>query len=102
MVNDLSFRDAPPMRCYKPTRFPDESASLSVTLGPMEQKVVPRGDRFVASTVAPLIVRADHRITDAYGLGRFVGTLRQLLQNPLTLDAPAELPRDHAQQVGAA
>ena len=86
LVNDLSFRGAPPMRCYKPTRFPDESATLNVTLGPMEEKVVVRDGKPVASTVAPLFVRADHRIVDAYQLGRFVGTLRDLLQHPAQLD----------------
>lgn len=86
LVNDLSFRGAPPMRTYKPTRFPDESATLNVTLGPMEEKVVVRDGQPVASTVAPLFVRADHRIVDAYQLGRFVGTLRDLLQHPAQLD----------------
>ncbi|MCH5377155.1 MAG: 2-oxo acid dehydrogenase subunit E2, partial [Planctomycetes bacterium] len=87
LVNDLSFRGAPPMRCYKPTKFPDESAALNVTLGPMEERAVVRSGQIVASTVAPLFVRADHRITDAYGLGRFLATLRELLENPARMES---------------
>jgi hypothetical protein len=89
LVNDLSFRNAPPMRCYKPTRFPDESISVNITLGPMEEKVVVRDGQPVASTVAPLFVRVDHRIVDAYQLGRFLATLRDFLQDPAQLDALA-------------
>jgi len=87
LVNDLSFRGAPSMRCYKPTRFPDESATLNVTLGPMEEKTVVRNGEIVASTVAPLFVRADHRITDAYGLGRFLATLREMLEDPARMES---------------
>jgi hypothetical protein len=89
LVNDLSFRNAPPMRCYKPTRFPDESISVNITLGPMEEKVVIRDGQPAAGTVAPLFVRADHRIVDAYQLGRFVATLRDFLQQPAKLDGLA-------------
>ena len=89
LVNDLSFRHAPPMRCYKPTRFPDESISVNITLGPMEEKVVVRDGQPVVSTVAPLFLRADHRIVDAYQAGRFLATLRDFLQDPAQLDALA-------------
>jgi hypothetical protein len=89
LVNDLSFRNAPPMRCYKPTRFPDESTSVNITLGPMEEKAVVREGQPVASTVAPLFVRADHRIVDAYQVGQFLATLRNFLQHPAQLDGLA-------------
>jgi hypothetical protein len=89
LVNDLSFRNAPPMRCYKPTRFPDESTSVNITLGPMEEKAVVRDGQPVASTVVPLFVRADHRIVDAYQVGRFLATLRDFLQDPAQMDALA-------------
>ncbi len=98
LVNDLSFRNAPPMRCYKPTRFPDESISINITLGPMEEKVVVRDGQPVAGTVAPLFVRVDHRIVDAYQLGRFLATLRELLQHPAQMDA---LATKHQQSTAA-
>ncbi len=90
MVNDLSFPGAPPMRSYKPTRFPSPSDTLNLTLGPAEPKVVARGDQFVSTSVMPLFVRADHRVVDAYQLGRFVAVVRDLLNHPERLDAGAE------------
>ena len=90
MVNDLSFPGAPPMRSYKPTRFPSPSDTLNLTLGPAETKVVARGDGFVTTTVMPLFVRADHRLVDAYQLGRFVAVVRDLLNHPERLDAEAK------------
>ena len=82
MVNDLSFPGAPPMRIYKPTRFPDKSDSFNLTLGPVEPKVVARSDQFVSINVMPLFLRADHRVADAQQVGRFLGTVRELLSHP--------------------
>jgi hypothetical protein len=82
LVNDLSFRGAPPMRSYKPTRFPDDSTPLSVTLGPIEPRPVVHHGRLAVAEVAPLFVRADHRITDSNLLGRFVAALRAMLADP--------------------
>jgi len=81
-VNDLSFPGAPPMRIYKPTRFPDRSDSFNLTLGPIENKVVARLDKFVSINVMPLFLRADHRLVDAQQAGRFLGAVRDLLSNP--------------------
>jgi hypothetical protein len=100
LVNDLSFRGAPPMRSYKPTRFPDETAVLNVTLGPMEEKAVVRHGEITAGTVAPLFVRADHRIVDAYRLGRFVSDLRNLLEHPQQLDTWSPRAGDAGEQGG--
>jgi pyruvate/2-oxoglutarate dehydrogenase complex dihydrolipoamide acyltransferase (E2) component len=91
-VNDLSFSGAPPMRAYKPTRFPDPSDSLHLTLGPMESKVIERDGRFVSISVMPLFVRADHRLADAHLVGRFVATVRDLLSRPESLYLPAIAP----------
>jgi hypothetical protein len=85
-VNDLSFQGAPPMRCYKPSRFPDESTTVSVTLGPVEHKALVRNGVVTAGRVAPLIVRADHRLVDSCQLAQFVATLREVLQHPAALD----------------
>ncbi len=81
-VNDLSFPGAPPMRIYKPTRFPDRSDSFNLTLGPIESKVVARLDKFVSINVMPLFMRADHRLVDAQQAGRFLAAVRDLLSNP--------------------
>ncbi len=89
LVNDLSFHGAPPMCSYKPTRFPDEGLTLNVTLGPEQEKALIRNGEVVVGTVAPLFVRADHRLTDAYGLARFVAALRDRLQSPHQLDLSA-------------
>ena len=82
LVNDLSSSGVPPIRSYKPSRFPDDSDSLNLTLGPVENKVVARADGFESVRVMPLFVRADHRLTDAYQVGRFLAVIRDLLQNP--------------------
>jgi len=89
MVNDLSFPGAPPMRSYKPTRFPDQADSLNLTLGPVERKVVARAEQFVSTGVMPLFLRADHRLVDAYQVGRFLAVVRDLLSHPERLDLPA-------------
>lgn len=86
MVNDLSSSGAPPMRMYKPSRFPDNSDSLNLTLGPVETKIVQRDNQFVPVRVMPLFLRADHRLADAYEVGRFLSTVRDLMQNPQRLD----------------
>ena len=82
MVNDLSFPGAPPMRVYKPTRFPDKSDSFNLTLGPAETKVVVRSGQFASVDVMPIFLRADHRLVDAQQVGRFLALIRDLLNNP--------------------
>jgi hypothetical protein len=85
-VNDLSFAGAPPMRTYKPSRFPDQTDMLNLTIGPMENRIVERGGQFVSAAVMPLFMRADHRIVDAYVAGRFLAAVRDLLNDPQRLD----------------
>jgi hypothetical protein len=82
MVNYLGQRGAPPIRIFKPSRFPNDAATLSVTMGPVETGG-PNGP------IASLIVRGDHRIIDAYQLGQFVGKLRRYLMDPASLEPPA-------------
>ena len=94
-VNDLSFPGAPPMRVYKATRFPDRADSLNLTLGPMENKVVSRGDQFISINVMPLFLRADHRVVDAQQAGRFLAAVRELLSNPERLEA-AKIQRSNS------
>lgn len=85
-VNDLSFAGAPPMRGFKPTRFPDHSDLLNLTLGPVEPKVVFRGDAPAKVNVMPLFLRVDHRVMDAYRAGQFLAFLRDVLNNPERLN----------------
>jgi hypothetical protein len=92
IVNYLGHADAPPMRMYKPSKFPDESSLLSVTMGRVETRPVVVGGQVVARPVAPLFVRADHRVTDAFALARFVATLRAYLANPVTMEASSDQP----------
>lgn len=86
VVNDLSHSGAPPMRSYKPSRFPDDSDSLNLTLGPVESKVVAHAGQFVPARVMPLFMRADHRLVDAYQVGRFLAAVRELLLHPERLE----------------
>jgi pyruvate/2-oxoglutarate dehydrogenase complex dihydrolipoamide acyltransferase (E2) component len=74
---------------YKPSKFPDETSLLSVTMGRIEEMPVVRGGRVVAGRVAPLFIRADHRVTDAHQLSHFVRSLRESLENPLSLEEPS-------------
>jgi len=82
MVNDLSHAGSPPMRSYKPSRFADGSDSINLTLGPAETKLVMRDGAPVEIRVMPLFMRADHRLADAYQIGRFLAAMRETLQNP--------------------
>jgi hypothetical protein len=91
-VNDLSFPGAPPMCGYKPSRFFDDSDALNLTLGPAQSKVVERAGAFVSINVMPLFMRADHRLVDAYQVGRFLALVRDLMQYPERLDVAADAP----------
>lgn len=99
VVNYLGFAGAPPMRMYKPSKFPDESSLLSVTLGRLEERPVARDGGVAVRRVAPLYVRGDHRVTDAYVLGRFTGALRDALTNPALLERQAD--HEHLQPQAA-
>jgi pyruvate/2-oxoglutarate dehydrogenase complex dihydrolipoamide acyltransferase (E2) component len=81
------------MRMYKPSKFPDESSLLSVTLGRAEQRPAVYQDRVVARRVAPLFVRADHRVTDAHVLAQFISTLRGILQDPQAAELQSDVAR---------
>jgi hypothetical protein len=82
MINYLGQRGVPPMKFFKASRFPNDTATLNVTMGPSHAD----GG---GEPVAPLFVRADHRVVNAYQLGQFVGDLRQFLANPALIDEMA-------------
>jgi pyruvate dehydrogenase E2 component (dihydrolipoamide acetyltransferase) len=58
-----------------------------VTLGATEPRPVVVEGEVVVRPLAPLFVRADHRIVDAHALGLFTNLIRDLLANPAALDA---------------
>ena len=105
VVNYLAFAGAPPMRTYKPSKYPHESSTVSITMGRTEEVPVVRDGKVETEKVAPLFVRADHRIVSAYELGEFIQTLRTLLAHPAEMDrAVAEqgTDQDQAGAVGEA
>ena len=96
LVNYLSYNGAAPMRSFKPSRFPSDCWTLSVTMGPSERRPVADGDDVIIRSVASLFVRADHRIVDAYELGKFVDTLRSLLSDPWQMEQETGSPEEAA------
>jgi hypothetical protein len=93
LVNYLGFAGAPPLRMYKSSCYPDESYHLNVTMGSIERRPVVRGGELCIGQVAPLYVRGDHRITDAYRLAQFAKRLRELLADPAQMEAAPAGPR---------
>lgn len=89
LVNYLAFSGAPPMRAYKPSSYPHESSTLSVTMGRVEQRPVVHDGAVGVGPVAPLFVRADHRIASAYELARFAETIRALMMDPMQMESSA-------------
>jgi chloramphenicol O-acetyltransferase len=88
LVNYLAFSGAPPMRTYKPSNYPHESSTLSVTMGRIERAPVVENGTVQVGQIAPLFVRADHRIASAYQLAQFAETIRRLLSNPASMERP--------------
>jgi hypothetical protein len=89
LVNFYGAKDMAPLRSYKPSRMPYDIAMTSVTMGAIEPRAVAVGGEVVVRPIAPLFIRADHRLVDAYDVGRFAETIRKLLADPESLDAAA-------------
>lgn len=85
MVNYFGGRSAPPMHSYKPSRFPSDACPLNITMGPTHPKPVVHHGEIVARPLAPLFLRADHRLTDAHDMQAFLTTLRECLENPASM-----------------
>lgn len=102
LVNYLAFSGAPPMRAYKPSNYPHESSTLSVTMGRVERMPVVRDGQVVAGQVAPLFVRADHRIASAYQLAQFTESIRRFLMKPQQMERPKTVPGDGGKAANAA
>lgn len=82
MVNYLGHRGLAPLRSFKPSRLPYESVTLTVTMGATEERPVVEKGEVVVRPIAPLFIRADHRIVDATQIGTFAQTLREYLMHP--------------------
>lgn len=87
LVNYLAYHGAAPMSSFKPSCIPSDCWTLNVTMGSSEPRPVADGNRVAVSSVASLFVRADHRVVDAYELGKFVTELRTLLSDPWKMEA---------------
>lgn len=85
MVNYFGHRGMASLRSFKPSRLPYESISLTVTMGAIEQRPVAVRGEVVIRPIAPIYVRADHRIVDAHEIGAFAETLRKLLGDPAAI-----------------
>lgn len=86
LVNYLGGKEMAPMRSYKPSRLPYDIAMTTVTMGAIEPRPAAVAGAVVVRPVAPLFVRADHRLVDAHEVGRFVETVRRLVANPALID----------------
>jgi hypothetical protein len=84
-VNYLGFPGAPPMHCFKPSCLPMSSYSVGVTMGPSERRPAVVENAVVIRSEAPLFIRADHRMVNAYEAAEFINTLRAHLLNPWAL-----------------
>jgi len=85
LVNYLGFPGAPPMLTFKPSCLPLNAYSVNVTMGPSEPRPVVVDDAIVIRREAPLFIRADHRMVNAFETAAFIQTLRSYLTDPWTL-----------------
>ncbi len=95
MVNYLGHRGLAPLRSFKPSRLPYESVTLTVTMGATEDRPVAEKGEVVIRPIAPLFIRADHRLVDATEIGTFAQTLREYLMHPERIEP---LPEFHSGQ----
>ena len=86
MVNYFGTRGMAPMRSFKPSRLPYDSITLTVTMGAIEPRPAAVNGEVVVRPIAPIYVRADHRVVDAHEIGAFAETLRTLIGNPAALE----------------
>jgi len=96
LVNFLGFAGAPSMTMYKASNHPDESSNLSITMGKIEKKPVVRKGEVVVRPMAPLFVRVDHRLADAFILAQFLRAIGDSLGNPAAMDSQ-EISHDPTQ-----
>jgi hypothetical protein len=83
MVNYFGSGGTVNMRAFKPSRFPCDSNTVNVTMGPTEDRAVVKNGEVVVRRIAPVFVRVDHRITQGgFALREFLATLVRQLEQP--------------------
>ncbi|HEY6564483.1 MAG TPA: 2-oxo acid dehydrogenase subunit E2 [Pirellulaceae bacterium] len=90
LVNYLVFPDSPPLTFFKPSTLRTNGVAVHVSLGPTRAQVLVEEDQPVVRRVAPLFVKADHRVVDTPQIAAFVATLRDLWHQPAQLLTPDE------------
>jgi pyruvate/2-oxoglutarate dehydrogenase complex dihydrolipoamide acyltransferase (E2) component len=73
------------MVALKPSSLPMNSFSITVTMGRAEPRPVVVDGAVVIRKHAPLFVRTDHRMVNAFEVAGFINTLRSHLNDPSTL-----------------
>jgi hypothetical protein len=86
LVNYLNFPGgAPPMLSFKPSSLPMNAALLTVSMGGPEWRPAVVEGQVVAQRMAPLFVKADHRLVHSHEIAAFMRTLCGYLTNPCRL-----------------
>ena len=96
IVNYLGFKGAAPLRSFKPSRAPYDGVPLSITMGAVEPRPAAVNGEVVVRPIAPLFVRADHRIVDAHDIGLFAAALREFIGNPAAMEFGPNVSGDGA------
>jgi hypothetical protein len=86
LVNYFGFRNSPPLKSYKPSRFPLDGMPFSITMGATRDTPVVEDGNVVPGRVASLFLRADHRLVDAFHMRCFLESLDHGFQHPDVLD----------------
>jgi hypothetical protein len=94
VVNYFGFKGAAPLRSFKPSRAPYDGLPVNITMGAIEPRPAALDGEVVVRSIAPLFVRADHRIVDAHEIGLFAATLREFLANPAAMEFGPEAAGD--------
>lgn len=94
VVNYFGFKGAAPLRSFKPSRAPYDGLPVNVTMGAIEPRPAVVNGEVVVRSIAPLFVRADHRIVDAHDIALFAATLRELIGNPAAMEFGADAAAD--------
>ena len=92
LVNDFSSNRFPIMRSYKPSRQPGENKPISVTLGRPDDRVVMVNGVVTSKKIAPITIRADHRICDGFQLAQFVKSVVTKLNRPAEMETAISDP----------
>jgi hypothetical protein len=86
LVNYLSFPGgAPPMLSFKPSSLPMNAATLTVTMAAPEWRPAVVAGQVVAQRMAPLFIKADHRLVHSHEIAAFLNTLCRYLTEPCRL-----------------